>query len=204
MEPKPTRKSRNPSSATHLKPPPIAMISSSARIGDLMQESASITPGIDPRSNTIYGPREPWYPSDKDSNPFQNKSSGDRNSKGGQRPTNKQAAIPPGGPPSDDSDSEDDSTDSEWNRHSKPRKEAPLINPPSNPGLNSSRGPHFDMKLKPESVPQWDGDVHTLAQWVSKINRLSEASQAVHQELGAIVPRRLTKTAETWYYSIPD
>ena len=169
-----------------------------------MQESASITPGIDPRSNTIYGPREPWYPSDKDSNPFQNKSSGDRNSKGGQRPTNKQAAIPPGGPPSDDSDSEDDSTDSEWNRHSKPRKEAPLINPPSNPGLNSSRGPHFDMKLKPESVPQWDGDVHTLAQWVSKINRLSEASQAVHQELGAIVPRRLTKTAETWYYSIPD
>jgi hypothetical protein len=63
---------------------------------------------------------------------------------------------------------------------------------------------HFDLKLKPETVPQWDGNADTLARWLNKINRLADGSADVHRELGKIVPRRFTSSAETWYYSIPD
>jgi len=63
---------------------------------------------------------------------------------------------------------------------------------------------HFDLKLKPETVPQWDGNANTLARWLNKINHLADGSVNVHQELGKIVPRRFTRSAETWYYSIPD
>src|SRR5882762_7584186 len=39
---------------------------------------------------------------------------------------------------------------------------------------------------------------------LNKINRLAYCSVDVHRELGKIVPRRFTGSAETWYYSIPD
>lgn len=62
---------------------------------------------------------------------------------------------------------------------------------------------HFDMKLKPESVPQWDGNDDLLARWMDKVNSLSYHSEDIHRELGKIVPRRFTGLAETWYWSIP-
>ena len=60
------------------------------------------------------------------------------------------------------------------------------------------------MKLKPESVPQWDRNPDVLARWISKINRLANNSPDIRLELGKIIPRRFTQSAETWYYSIPD
>src|SRR5882762_3430389 len=63
---------------------------------------------------------------------------------------------------------------------------------------------HFNLKLKPETVPQWDGNANTLARWLNKINCLADGSVNVHRELGKIVPQRFTSLAETWYYSIPD
>ena len=63
---------------------------------------------------------------------------------------------------------------------------------------------HFDLKLKPESVPQWDGNPDILARWINKINRLTDNSPDIREELGKVVPRRFTGSAETWYYSIPD
>jgi hypothetical protein len=32
---------------------------------------------------------------------------------------------------------------------------------------------HFDLKLKPESVPQWNGNPDVLARWISKVNCLT-------------------------------
>jgi hypothetical protein len=63
---------------------------------------------------------------------------------------------------------------------------------------------HFDLKLKHETVPQWDGNADTLARWLNKINCLANGSANVHLELEKIVPQRFTSSAKTWYYSIPD
>ena len=43
---------------------------------------------------------------------------------------------------------------------------------------------HFDLKLKPESVPQWDGNPDNLARWMSKINHLANNSPEIKEELG--------------------
>jgi hypothetical protein len=194
--------------------PPIAAISSSLRIGNLMQDSASSIPGLEINPGGPRAPREPWDPSDRDSNPFRTRSDKDNNSKNERQsagrsnekaPANNCLRIPEGGPPNDSSSSDSDSSD---NDHKDPPKRSKPTEPPAQPKpsitSNPIREPHFDLKLKPESVPQWDGNINTLARWISKVNRISEASTAVHRELGAIVPRRLTGTAETWYYSIPD
>jgi len=61
---------------------------------------------------------------------------------------------------------------------------------------------HFDTKLKPEAVPTWDGNENTLTRWMEKVRQLAIISPDIYKELGMIVPRRLTHSAETWYYSI--
>ena len=43
-----------------------------------------------------------------------------------------------------------------------------------------------------------------LAKWISKINHLTNNSLDIQEELGKVVPRRFTNSAETWYYSILD
>jgi hypothetical protein len=63
---------------------------------------------------------------------------------------------------------------------------------------------HFDLKLKPKTVPQWDRNVDTLARWLIKINCLTDGSTNMHWELRKIVPQRFPSSAETWYYSILD
>src|SRR6202050_1274683 len=117
-------------------------------------------------------------------------------------PENSESSRAPPGPPSDSSDSDTDS---------EPRK-LPKIPP------HSSKRPstvvsdteikmkhyHFNLKLKPESGPQWDGNPDVLARWIKKINHLADNSPDIREELGKVVPRRFTGSAETWYYSIPD
>lgn len=109
-------------------------------------------------------------------------------------------------PPSDDGgDSSDDGNNPPPNR---PRR---FPNPSNRRPQNSSTtnatkstNYHFDMRLKPDHVPSWDGNSDTLARWVSKLDRLARSSVDVHRELGKIVPRRLEDSAEAWYYSIPE
>ena len=59
------------------------------------------------------------------------------------------------------------------------------------------------MKLEPEVVPQWNGDEDSLARWLIKVEQIAEQSEDLAIELGRIVPRRLSGSAETWYFSIP-
>ena len=58
------------------------------------------------------------------------------------------------------------------------------------------------MKLKPETIPTWDGNENTLARWIEKVEQLAATSLDIFKELGKIVPRRFTESAEVWYYSI--
>ena len=62
---------------------------------------------------------------------------------------------------------------------------------------------HFDMKLKPEVVPQWNGDKDSLAWWLIQVEQIAEQSEDLAMELGRIVPQRLSGLAKTWYFSIP-
>ncbi|KDR72018.1 hypothetical protein GALMADRAFT_74250, partial [Galerina marginata CBS 339.88] len=57
--------------------------------------------------------------------------------------------------------------------------------------------PQFDSKLKPEAIPTWDGNSDELGRWIMKINRLSQRSRIIFEQLGYLVPTRLTGNAET-------
>ena len=62
---------------------------------------------------------------------------------------------------------------------------------------------YFDNKLHPELVPEWDGDPDTLSQWMLKVNHLAQRSATVFKQLGEIIPLRLRKGAEKWFFSLP-
>lgn len=61
--------------------------------------------------------------------------------------------------------------------------------------------PHFDPKMKTDSVPRWDGNMDKYLKWVKKLNSLAAESPIINIQLGNIVPKRLTGPAEEWYYS---
>jgi hypothetical protein len=64
-------------------------------------------------------------------------------------------------------------------------------------------GYHLDLKLKPESIPEWNGDEDTVVRWILKINDLARESTIMSEQLGHAVPRRLRGDAEEWYFSLP-
>lgn len=78
-------------------------------------------------------------------------------------------------------------------------------NGPNGPGGDGQNRlpyePQFDIKLKPDAIPEWDGDTETLYRWILKMNTLSERSHTVWKQLGQLTPSRLKGNAETWYYS---
>jgi hypothetical protein len=56
--------------------------------------------------------------------------------------------------------------------------------------------------LKPDIVPQWDGDDEVLGEWLVKVSEISIRSDSVWLGLGSIVPTRFTGAAESWWYSL--
>ncbi|KDR68032.1 hypothetical protein GALMADRAFT_129935, partial [Galerina marginata CBS 339.88] len=122
-----------------------------------------------------------------------NSGSPDKNNNGG---THGQSR----GSPSDPSDDEDSYSSDDNSR--RPRPPGPPRNPrqPANNAGNSQpkfpsngekpdRQPtqpqeaHFDTKLKPETVPKWDGNTNTLVRWIAKINNLALMSKTVFNQL---------------------
>ncbi|KAJ3748264.1 hypothetical protein EV360DRAFT_89764 [Lentinula raphanica] len=61
----------------------------------------------------------------------------------------------------------------------------------------------FDMRLKQDIVPIWDGDLNSIVRWIKRINDLAKRSERLCRQLGSIVPRRLEGSAQSWYYSLP-
>jgi hypothetical protein len=112
---------------------------------------------------------------EENGNPFSKKD--DSKDFKGSKEIPPKTSQPPPGPPDDSSESNDDS---------EPRKARKIIphsnRPPPTESLTIELKPksyHFDLKLKPELVPQWNGNPDVLARWISKINRLANNSQDV-------------------------
>ncbi len=68
--------------------------------------------------------------------------------------------------------------------------------------MNDS-GPQFDQKLKLADVPMWDSNGDTIVAWMQKIDDLSAWSDKVFVQLGNFISKRLTDSAEKWYFSLP-
>ena len=60
----------------------------------------------------------------------------------------------------------------------------------------------FDLKLKIDVVPLWDGNPDTLARWMLKVNQIAKRSSILYTQLGEVIPQRLSGAAENWYYSL--
>ncbi|KAF9007260.1 hypothetical protein BDZ89DRAFT_965723, partial [Hymenopellis radicata] len=59
------------------------------------------------------------------------------------------------------------------------------------------------MKLKLSDVETWDGDTDRIIHWFRKMDDLASMSMRMRQQLGRIVPKRLTGAASEWYWSLP-
>ncbi|THH29592.1 hypothetical protein EUX98_g4613 [Antrodiella citrinella] len=120
--------------------------------------------------------------------------------------TNTSSGSPDDGDDSDGSsdDSPDDHNHTTGN-HGHGRYVAMRRNvaqPPSDALMHHEA--HFDFKLKLDVVPTWNGDSDTLAHWIDRVNTISKKSPTVCQQLGTLVPQRLTDDAESWYYSLSN
>jgi hypothetical protein len=62
---------------------------------------------------------------------------------------------------------------------------------------------HFDPKLKPEEIPEWDGHPDTLMKWIKQVQEIANRSQFCHQQLGTMIPGRLKGRAQNWYNFLP-
>ncbi len=102
----------------------------------------------------------------------------------------------------------DSSSDDEFNpkvprRITEPRQEPSALERFKKVTRAPLETARFDLKLKSDDVPEWDGDEDSLGLWILKLNSLAQRSERVYEQLGQIVPTRFRNTAETWYYSLP-
>ncbi|KAF8202748.1 hypothetical protein K438DRAFT_1580944, partial [Mycena galopus ATCC 62051] len=119
-----------------------------------------------------------------------------------------------GAPPAGDPDDGNDDDDEDDRRYPNRRRSIPSRLPGdrnsggagiknSGSGTSSTKEAHFDVKLKYDSVPKWDGNVDTIIRWIMKVNNIARESATVFQQLGRAVPKRLEGDAEIWYWSLP-
>ena len=104
-------------------------------------------------------------------------------------------------PPSDGSDL-DDSKGGKPPKHPPQSSKGPSAIPLKSKEKVSIKTYHFDIKLKLETVPTWDGNENTLAQWIEKVRQLAATLPDMFKELEKIVSQRFTDSAEVWYCSI--
>ncbi|KAJ7589499.1 hypothetical protein C8J56DRAFT_1049146 [Mycena floridula] len=121
-----------------------------------------------------------------------------------------------GGNPGDDPDDSDESDDqdhcSPHNNgapHQSQRGQGPNR---SNPNSQNSRAPlrpqegkfHFDLKLKMENIPKWDGDTDNIVTWMPQITDLAKDSPTIYKQLGQLVPKHLEGSALKWFWALPE
>lgn len=63
--------------------------------------------------------------------------------------------------------------------------------------------PHFDMRLKVDLIDEWDGNMDTIIDWFESVNSLANRSTLVFNQLGELVPTRLTGKAKAWWLCLP-
>ncbi|QRW24284.1 hypothetical protein RhiXN_10608 [Rhizoctonia solani] len=61
---------------------------------------------------------------------------------------------------------------------------------------------HFDPKLEPDNIPEWNGNTSELPRWIISINNLAEYGIYARIQLGRQVPSRLTGRALRWFNAL--
>lgn len=61
---------------------------------------------------------------------------------------------------------------------------------------------YLDSRLKPDMIPEWDGNSDTLASWILRLNSFVRQSSTIRHQIGRIIPLRLKGSAAQWYYSL--
>ena len=79
----------------------------------------------------------------------------------------------------------------------------PLGSSPSGRNTWLTKQAHFDLKLKQEMIPDWDGDEDTLLHWIHKVNNLVSRSTVVAEQLGHLIPFKLKGEADNYWCSLP-
>ena len=172
---------------------PLSSITSSTRLENIIGASSK----LDNISKCHYPPQKKWNDSDQESNSHLEKYESLREI--------ISAVLRSKGPPN----LPDPSWDSEGNEEKGPPKPPPKSSKrPIAPPIKSkteleAKSYHFDLKLKTDIIPLWDGKENTLTWWIKKVGQLVDTSLDIFKELGKVVPRRFTKSAKTWYFSIP-
>ena len=161
--------------------PPISVYTSQGRLAAILNDENN----NDSLSNANKGRRE----ENEDEDEFFTRKENSKDLEEISNPFPK-SSQPPSGPLNDSSDSDEDS------KSNKPPKIPPHSSKqPTTETLSTeskNRNYHFDLKLKPESVPQWDGNLDVLARWIRKINHLTNNYPDIQLELGKIVPQRFS------------
>lgn len=142
------------------------------------------------------GPPVPGRPSPDSSDESSESDEGRRNGNVGRRPIFPSRHGKPGGGPGPSNGSGGPGGPGRPNSPGGPNGSAPG-------GNNQTRDPvepQFDVRLKPDAIPSWDGDPETLYRWILKMNALAERSRTVWKQLVQLTPPRLKGSAETWYY----
>src|SRR5882762_3372838 len=103
--------------------------------------------------------------------------------------------MPSRGPSSDGSNSSSKSEPNQSPKILPKSNKRPLSK--SNLTEPATKSYHFNLKVKLETVPQWDRNTDILARWLNKINRLTEGSSDIHWELRKIFLQMFTSSAKT-------
>ncbi|KAJ7868168.1 hypothetical protein B0H13DRAFT_2351597 [Mycena leptocephala] len=103
--------------------------------------------------------------------------------------------------PDDDPSSSDDE-DGKGRGHSNGRKPPPKSRKGNDQDSKEDNGRYFDLRLKDSDVPKWNNP-DSLLRWIQRCNLIAEDGPKAWQQLGKIVPRVLTGTAQDWYFSLP-
>ena len=82
----------------------------------------------------------------------------------------------PSKPPSDSSESDKSGGDNKPPKIALQSSKRPPGNPIKSREEGTTKAYHFDMKLKLEMVPTWDGNENTLTRWVEKVRQLADTS----------------------------
>ncbi|KAF7357249.1 TY3B-TY3B protein [Mycena sanguinolenta] len=127
------------------------------------------------------------------------------NDRGDRKPPRKSDRGKKGGNPDDPGDDDpDDGGYGGGDERGKPRKSSKKVKGRKDESSeDEENGRYFDLRLKEADVPKWDGNADNLLRWVQRCNLIAEDGPKAWKQLGKIVPRVLTGTAQDWYFSLP-
>ncbi|KAJ3751600.1 hypothetical protein EV360DRAFT_89578 [Lentinula raphanica] len=160
------------------------------------QRSQDTEPSRDQRRNPA---RRDSPPSDNgpDSSGEEHRSQQSQPPKRQEKPKSSRRPGKGGGPPSEPSDGSGD----DKRKRGFPPRVPRSIRSDEVPSRISREDPRFDVKLKPDTIPTWDGDMDNIINWETQINSLAKRSATIYTQLGYLVPGRLRRDANLWYYS---